>query len=211
MIRLFVLVLLAANVLLFAWSRWVSRDQPMLVTPPPDFVARADARFATPPAVPACTTVGPLVDEAQAVQLEQLLRDMQLAPARRSATAQVHDGWWVYVATPDALAQARTLRAIQRAGVRDASAMPDDAEFRVSVGLFREAEGANNRAALVRELQLDAMVEERTVPQQQLWFDLPGIARERIDVARLDAGGVGLHDLRIEECPAPGTADAAQV
>lgn len=197
MIRVLVLVLLAANLLYFGWSRWISAEQTRLVTPD-NTVAAADAQQEE---IPPCVTIGPIVEDTLALELEQLLRDQQLALSRRTVTEQLHNGWWVYVAANDAATQARTLRNIQNSGIRDAFAMPDDRQFRVSVGLFREEAGARSRADVVRRLQLEAVVEERFDPQVATWFDLPGSTSEHVDLARLVAEGVNIDSLRVEDCP----------
>ncbi|MCY0541674.1 hypothetical protein OVW21_26980, partial [Klebsiella pneumoniae] len=80
--------------------------------------------------------------------------------------------------------------------------MPDDPDFRVSVGLFTEQERATSRAEAVRALRLDAVVNERMQTQESVWFDLDGAARPAIDLARFSAEGVEIQDLRIEDCPA---------
>ena len=147
-------------------------------------------------------------DETRALEIEQLLVDQQLAPARRIVTEQVHEGWWVYVANPDAAAQGRSVRAIQGAGIRDAFPMPDDPQFRVSAGLFTDEARANARAEAVRALRLDAVVNERMREQPSVWFDL-ATASGTVDLARFRAEGIDLQDLRIEDCPAGATAGDA--
>lgn len=196
MIRVLVLVLVAANVLYFGWSRWVREETPRLVTPS----AAIDTQVAALPPPP-CTTIGPIDDETQALEIDALLRDRQLTPARRVITTSEHAGWWVYVASADVAGQERVLRRIQRAGMQDAFAMPDDATFRVSVGLFREEAGARSRAETVGSLALDAIVEERFEPKATVWFDLPGTPHETMDLSRIGAEGVDVASLRVEACP----------
>jgi len=201
MVRILVLVLVAANLLYFGWSQWVTEQQPRLVAPP---AAAAGAQAASAAAgLPAnqCTTLGPVADETRALVIEELLRDMQLIPSRRVVTSNVREGWWVYVNNADAATQARTLRVIQNAGIRDAFAMPDDPGFRVSVGLFMEEAGANRRADAVRALQLDARVSERLQQQTAVWFDLPDQPPSAVDMARFTAEGVDMQRLRLEACP----------
>jgi hypothetical protein len=213
MIRILVLVLLAANLLYLGWSRWVSDEKPRLVAPVAGATRPATGTaLASAPAVSACTTIGPVRDDTRALEIEQLLVELRLAPARRIVSEQVREGWWVYVANADAAAQGRSLRAIQGAGIRDAFSMPDDPEFRVSVGLFTDEVRASARAEAVRALRLDAVVNERMQAQQSVWFDLAAAAGT-VDLARFAAEGIDMHDLRIEDCPAGagGTAPADAV
>jgi hypothetical protein len=211
MIRILVLVLLAANLLYLGWSRWIRDEAPPLVAPEPGPARTQEVTQAPAPAsaVPACTSIGPVRDDTRALEIEQILGELQLSPARRTVTEEVREGWWVYVANPNAAAQARSLRAIQGAGIGDAFSMPDDPEFRVSVGLFSEEERATSRAEAVRSLRLDAVVNERTQMRESVWFDLDGTASSAIDLARFSAEGVGIQDLRIEDCPAAGPVETS--
>jgi hypothetical protein len=203
MIRILVLVLLAANLLYLGWSRWISEAQPQLVAPEAGTTREQAARSAATAAAPvsACTTIGPVRDETHALEIEQLLGAMQLTPVRRTLTEDVREGWWVYVASPNAAAQARVLRALQNAGIRDAFAMVEDPDLRVSVGLFTEEARAASRADAVRALRLEAVVDERMQQQASVWFDLAGTPRGAVDLSRISAEGVEIQGLRIEECP----------
>jgi hypothetical protein len=203
MIRILVLVLLGANLLYLGWSRWISDEAPRLVAPESVPPGTAKPRVAvTAPAPASCTSLGPIREEVRAMEIEQQLRDMQLSPSRRTVTAQVQEGWWVYVATASAVNQGRVLRTITGAGISDAFAMTEDPEFRVSVGLFSEEARANSRADAVRRLRLVPVVSERMQEQTSTWFDLANTARDRLDLGRLAAEGVELQDLRVEACPA---------
>jgi hypothetical protein len=212
MIRILVLALAAANLLYFGWSQWVREEQPRLVAPEASSAARSTSTPGTAPgATQVCTSIGPATDEIRAGEIEKLLRDMQLTPVTRTATGNVREDWWVYVPNADAAAQARTLQAIQNAGITDAFAMADDPAFRVSVGLFMEESGARSRAEIVRNLRLDATVQERMEQQTLVWFDLPGVARNAVDMARLSDEGIEIQALRLEDCPAGAGAPTEEI
>jgi hypothetical protein len=201
MLRIVVIVLLAANLLYFGWSHWVDSGQPELtaVAPRP----AGAAKQTEPPPPPPCSTLGPFHDEALATTARQQLEQLGWGLLRREYSEQVSDGWWVYVPTRSAAVQARTLAAIRRSGLRDAVAMRDDAEFRVSVAVLSDEERAEELAARVQRLRLDALVSERRKLQPVIWFDLPGVAREILSDGRLAATGLPLDQLRIEACPPP--------
>jgi len=209
MIRIVVLVLLAANLLYFGWSNWVDHGDPALTavktTPitekPPAAVPPA------PPPPPPCSSIGPFTTELEALDAQRKLAEAGWGVLRRDEKAQQPEGYWVYVANASAAAQSRTLKAIQTAGIRDAFAMPDDPEFRVSVGIFTEEDRAEDRASKVQRLRLDAVVKARVREQSVFWFDVPGVARETLADGRLGAAGLSLDRLRIEACPA--TVDPA--
>lgn len=208
MIRIVVLVLVAANLLYFGWAHWVDRSDPALTavatTPRP-------APPATPPSpAPApCASIGPFSTELEALAAEQKLAAAGWGLARREVTEQQREGYWVYVDTPNSNAQARTLNTIRDSGIKDAFAMPDDPQFRVSVGVFQDEARAEDRASRVQKLKLDAVVKERMREQQVIWIDVPGVARETLADGRLAATGLPLDRLRVEACPQVSPQPAA--
>jgi hypothetical protein len=214
MIRILVMVLLAANLLYFGWSQWLEDEQPRLLAPAPA-PAPEPAAPSSPAAdtatAQACTSVGPLREEAQALEIEQILRDTGLAPVIRSSSEELREGWWVYVASNDAPSQARALRAMQDAGLEEAFAMQDDPEHRISAGLLPDQAGAEALAATLRRLRLTPTVTERVEAQTVFWIDLPGTVRELVNLGRLEAEGVDLQRLRLEACPQGEALDIEQI
>ncbi len=207
MIRIVVLVLAAANLLFFGWSRWVSDASPRLVAPD-GLAAVSRTRVAATDAA-ACASIGPLEDEVAATQVEQLLRDLRLAPTRRTVVVDQREGWWVYVPGTDARAQARALRTVQAAGSGDAFAVPEDPEFRVSAGVFSDEVRAQAHAASLRALQLEPVVAERLRQQTGFWFDLPGTAPAGVDLTRLALEGIDVAALEVRGCEAGNEASAS--
>jgi hypothetical protein len=206
MLRLVLLVLVAANLLYFGWSHFAPGEQPVLTA-----VATGDAatKKGAPSGPPPCATLGPFHDELMAELAEKELTRAGWRLQRRALNEEINDGWWVYVVNTSTATQLRTVEAIRRSGLRDAFAMPDDPEFRVSVGLFSDEQRAEDRAARVQRLRLDAVVRERRKQQPVIWFDLPGVARETLGDGRLASTGLPLETLRIEACPLPTPAQEA--
>lgn len=214
MIRIVVLGLLAANLLYFGWSNWVHDEDPALtaVKATPDAIRPATAEMpAAPPAPPPCSTLGPFTTELDALAAQRKLTEAGWGVLQRETKEEQPDGYWVSVANANLSAQWRTLNAIMAAGIRDAFAMPDDPQFRVSVGIFKDEDRAEDRAARVQRLKLDAVVTPRTREMSVIWFDVPGVARETLADGRLGATGLPLERLRIEECPAPAAGAAPSV
>ncbi len=208
MMRIAVFVLIAANLLYLGWSRWVGDDETRLTAVAATGTAprAAPAQPAAAPPPP-CASLGPFIDDALAQQAQQKLEAAGWGVLRRTVNEESRQGWWVHVPNADAARQVRTLNAIRRAGINDAFAMPDDPEFTVSVGVFSEEARAEDRAAQVQRLKLDALVSERRQSHSAVWFDVPGVARETLSDGRLAATGIALDMLRVEACPAP--VDAA--
>lgn len=206
MMRIAVLVLVAANLLYFGWTHWVDHGAPGLTAVATTPRKPAPAAPAPPPPPPPCATLGPFVNDIDVSAAEQKLTAAGWGILKRAHDEPVREGWWVYVTNPNATAQARTLNALRGAGLRDAFAMPDDPEHKVSVGIFSEENRAEDRAARVQRLRLDAIVKERTSEQTVTWLDIPGVARETLADGRLAQTGLQLERLRIEDCPAPTPA-----
>jgi len=199
MARLLTLILVIANLLFFAWSHWVGGTRTELTAVP--LTARAP-KPAAPPPPPPCATLGPFDDEVLAEQAQRAMEGGGWGILRRSTTVQVNDGYWVHIDNiTSARDQARVVNTIRRAGIQDAFAMPDDAQFRVSVGIFSDEVRAEDRAARVQRLKLDALVTERTKDQPVIWLDVPGVAAQTLSDGRLATLGVATTGLRIEKCP----------
>jgi len=199
MARLLTLILIAANVLYFAWAHWVDDNNAELTAVP--VTARAP-RPTAPPPPPPCATLGPFEDEALAEQAQRALEGGGWGVLRRVLTETVNDGYWVHIDNlTSTVQQVRTVSAIRRAGIADAFAMPEDPQFRVSVGIFTEEARAEDRAARVQRLKLDAIVSERLKDQSIYWLDVPGVAQQTLSDGRLATLGVVTPGLRIEACP----------
>jgi hypothetical protein len=179
-VRALFLTLALANLLFFGWSHWV--DKPVAgravhsSAAPLQLVAAAPGAATTNAAMSSstaarCSSFGPLTDPAAAAVVSTALRARNFTPRERSVQADVTDGYWVYIDDlRDADARARALRRLARAGVRDAAALAGSGQ--VSVGLFNEQAGANLRAAAVRSAGLEPVIEARSHPVKEYWFDV---------------------------------------
>ena len=186
--RALILTLALANLLFFGWSYWIDKPAagraPRTAAPPlqlaPVLPAVASAgtpsSMSTPGARPAdaaahCSSLGPLADPAAAAVVSTALQARNFNPRERAVQADIADGYWVYVDNlRDAEVRARALKRLARAGVRDAAALASSGQ--VSVGLFSEQAGANLRAAAVRAAGLEPVIEARSHPVKEYWFDV---------------------------------------
>jgi hypothetical protein len=128
-----------------------------------------------------CVSIGPFNDLAQAARGAALLRDRGFDPKQRAEQGEMWAGYWVSVGglrTP--ADETKLMKALDRAGIRDARVMPDEpGGRRVSVGLFSERERADKRAQAVKKLGYSADVTERTQPGTVYWVDMDVGATER--------------------------------
>ncbi len=178
--RALFLTLALANLLFFGWSYWIDKPaagraahssaaplQLLAVNP----AAAASTAAPVSSTAARCSSFGPLTDPAAAAVVSTALRARNFTPHERSVQADVADGYWVYIDNlrdPDA--RARALKRLTRAGVRDAAALASSGQ--VSVGLFNEQAGANLRAAAVRSAGLEPVIEARSHPVKEYWFDV---------------------------------------
>jgi hypothetical protein len=128
-----------------------------------------------------CVSIGPFNDLAQAARGAALLRDRGFDPKQRAEPGEMWEGYWVSVGGLRTTAdESRLMKALDRAGIRDARVMPDEpGGRRVSVGLFSERERADRRAEAVRKLGFGAEVSERTQPGTVYWVDMDVGANNR--------------------------------
>jgi len=203
------IALIAANVLFLVWV--------LMVAPPADPSQRAAGSPPGPatagpapmpppePEPPRCVSLGPFADPALSATISQRLVAAGMQPAAREETLQQPDGYWVVVETSGPAQQRAALAQIRRAGVQDAYAMPDDAKFRISLGIYSDRARAEQRAATLRPLDLAPRVEEHLQPRQVHWLDVPE-AGDRLSASRLESFGITDSEIGAFDCPAPGGA-----
>jgi hypothetical protein len=88
------------------------------------------------------------------------------------------EGFWVYVDLSTAADESKLIKALERAGIKDAQPMPGG-ERRVSLGLFSERERADNRAQAVKRLGYKPEITERRQAGTVYWVDLDVGSPER--------------------------------
>lgn len=199
--------LAAANLLFLAWTLWIAE--------PADPAARALRAPATPAPAPAvaappvaaapgpparCIALGPFGDAAVAATVSQRLVAAGLAPRPREERQQHRDGWWVFIGSPDAAQQRRALAQIRRAGIQDAYAMPDDPQFRISLGIYSDRGRAEQRATALRPLDLAPRVEEHFQERTVQWLDVPA-AGDRLSASQLENFGITDSEVGAFDCP----------
>lgn len=141
----------------------------------------ADNAPATSPPATRCVSVGPFNDLTSAARSAALLRERGFDPKQRAEAGELWEGFWVYVGgLKSETEEAKVMKALARAGISDAHAMPEDSEGRrVSVGLFTERDRAEKRAQAVKRLGYAAEIVDRKQPGTVYWVDLDLGANER--------------------------------
>ena len=232
--RVVVYILLAINLVYLAWAGWVDTPPPPppepVTQPLPQLalvsegIARsADRTAETRPVVQTssaltapvtatantggrCVSVGPFNDLSQAASGAALLRERGFDPRQRAEQGDTWEGFWVFVGgLGSAEDETKLMKALEKAGIKDARAMPGEAAEsgrRVSVGLFSERDRAQSRAQAVKRLGYEAEITERRQAAAVYWIDLDLGSSER---AVPTEGLLSLEDsgarLEIRVCP----------
>jgi hypothetical protein len=232
-VRVIVFVLVGLNVLYLAWARWIDTPDPApppVVTTDPlpqmrllseslpssanrpasnsapsaERVSALTQPVTATPTPSRCVSIGPFNDLAQAARGAALLRDRGFAPKQRAEQGETWAGFWVSVGNLRTTAdENKLMKALDRAGIRDARVMPDEpGGRRISVGLFSERDRADKRAQAVEKLGFTPEVTERTEPGTVYWVDMDVAANERSvpteGLVSLEAAG---SRIEIRVCP----------
>jgi cell division septation protein DedD len=201
-------------------SEPISSDERQLARPvaanapgPQTVAATASNESASVTSVtPRCVSVGPFADLARAARAAALLKDRGFTPRQRAEQGDLWEGFWVSVGgLKSAADEAKVVKALERAGISDAHAMPDAGEGRrVSVGLFSEKDRAEKRAAAVKRLGYSADIVERKQPGTVYWVDLDlGASDRTVPTEGLMSGEDAGARLEIRVCPSSELAPAA--
>jgi len=203
--------LLLANILVFAWHRWITPPDfsgpveplvPELVLAQSQARARAapqpDAAVAVSPQASAlhCITVGPFSEFEQAGAVRQQLGAAGYQAVQTTRQGRAWVGYWV---TVEGLANKQeadeTLARLAAAGMSDAYVVESDGRIRISLGVFRLREYADRVAGQAAALDLDPVTVDRYRPAIEYWleirtartdFDLAGFQLETSQILRAE-------------------------
>jgi hypothetical protein len=223
-VRVLFLLLLLANLLFLAWTRWV--------VPPPAGASRATRQASTPLrpirlqheadavggvaggsgvgadganlAAASCVSVGPFLEQAQADAASSSLQRLGFTARMRAATDEVRVGHWVRV--PDLATPAdatNTLAALQAAGLNDAYVITDEGPGNVvSVGVFADPRRAAEVAETVARAGFTPQTTERMRTLDVFWLDVDRRANGGIpELQDVGAPADGALPLELRVCP----------
>ncbi|MDH4312503.1 MAG: SPOR domain-containing protein [Gammaproteobacteria bacterium] len=220
--RVLFLLLLLANVLFLAWTRWVVPVAPATMDAPapggrklqpirlraesPNAPATADDPSDADLLAASCVSVGPFFDPDHAAAVNAQLERLGFTSRRRVAQDEVRVGYWVRVpnlATPaDATNALATLKV---AGLADAYVLADgEPDNTVSVGVYADPRRAAEVAALVQKAGFTPETSDRVRTLEVLWLDIDRQANGGLpsleSLGTPPEGGLP-YDMRA--CPAP--------
>ncbi|MCX7053219.1 MAG: SPOR domain-containing protein [Proteobacteria bacterium] len=220
--RALFLLLLLANVLFLAWTRWVVPETPATLDAPaaggrelqpirlraesPNASATADDLSGAGLLAAACVSVGPFIDPAHAAAVNAQLERLGFTSRRRVSQDEVRVGYWVRVlnlATPaDATNALATLKA---AGLGDAYVLAEgEPDNTVSVGVYADPRRAAEVSATVQKAGFTAETSDRLRTLEVLWLDIDRQANGGLpSLESLGAPPQGGLPYDMRACPAP--------
>jgi len=222
-VRTLFLLLVLANVVFFAWARYVSPPEagadPMplarqiepeklkVITPGEPMVpAPAAARPAPSAAVAKCMEWGSftITDAPRAEKtLEPLALGARLAQRRTEETA----GWWVFIPAQPKVpnqrqAALRKAAELRNLGVEDYFIVQEEGQYRwaLSLGVFRTEDAARARLAVLRTQGVrSAVVGARETVVPKVWLQVKGV--DPALEAKLKELAVQIESTELRTCP----------
>lgn len=231
--RALFLLLLLANLLFVAWTRWVA--------PPATAVGRATPVSANPQAIRllreaplarelasdgatpdtadslalVCVSAGPYVDRASAERAAARLSRLGFASRSRPAREEIRVGQWVRLenlATPEDAANA--LGVIRSAGIADAYVIAEEGTGTIiSLGVFADEARARQAVTIARMAGFEPQVVDRLRPADVFWLDIDRRANAGLPALE-ELQGRGPADsppLELRPCPQSEPATANEV
>ena len=212
--RAWFLLLVAANLAFFVWTRYVApgsegadpaplsrqvAPESLKLVPPPERAARSGDAAASR----SCLEWGSF-STSEAARVATLLEPLTLGPLLTQQRSDESAHWWVYLppqgSRPAAL---RKLEELKKLGVQEYFVMQEEGRWRwaVSLGVFRTEEAAKSRLEAVRALKVQgARVGERDTQVTRVWFRVADAdATLRNAFKELAQGSPGTE---IRDCPA---------
>ncbi|MBI1943597.1 MAG: SPOR domain-containing protein [Betaproteobacteria bacterium] len=190
--RAFFLLLLAANLALYAWSRYyaapesASDREPLgrQISPEKIRILSGQELAGLParkggaePPPKGCTEWGGFA-LAEAPRAEQALQPLALGARLAQRRTEETAGWWVFIppqgSRPAALKKTAELKAL---GVGDFFVVQEEGSMRwaISLGVFRTEEAAQSRLETLRAKGVrSAQTGEREAQVAKLWFQVRG-------------------------------------
>jgi len=189
-LRVLFLLLLLANVLFLAWTRWVVPVTPAVIDTPapggrelqpirlraesPNASATADDTSGAGLLAASCVSVGPFIDPAHAAAANAQLQRLGFTSRRRVSQDEVRVGYWVRVpnlATPADATNA--LVALQAVGLGDAYVLAEgEPDNTVSVGVYADPRRAAEVSARVQKAGFSPETSDRLRMLEVLWLDI---------------------------------------
>ncbi|MAF83801.1 MAG: hypothetical protein CL797_06825 [Chromatiales bacterium] len=209
MLRNLIMGLLLANLLLYAWGRWIiapdvadplgygDATEAQLVLIEPNEQAKAldsePAQVGT-----RCFRLGPFSSAAAAGVISDRLSVRGLPVKRSSELGRIWVGHWVQVLDlPDLAAAREAVKALVFGGITDAYISNREPTIDISLGVFRGRRGAEDVIRLARTVGYTPETIDRYRDGIEFWLEVTAPADQSADLVAMNLGEAQI--IRIEE------------
>ena len=141
-----------------------------------------------------CYSLGPFEGQAQVRSISAKLSDLGAIANDRSEKLRVPIGYWVYLPKYESWNEARRkVMELEEKGLKDIFIMGRGRmKNAVSLGLYKEEKGANDRMKLVRDLGVEPKLETQYTVDERYWIDIDIAAGKKQVVSAIEAIAKGL-------------------
>lgn len=222
--RALFLLLLLANILFLAWSRWIA---PPAQVPGHATPTSADAgairllreaplaqELSSDPQLGqgvTCVSAGPYLERVAAEQAAGRLSAQGFTSRLRESRDEVWVGQWVRIeelATPEDAANA--LAAVREAGIADAYVLTDETPGTVSLGVFESPERVEQVATIARMAGFAPTAVDRFRTADVVWLDIDRRANGGLPGLEVLQGSTEpARRLELRACPEAGVTQGS--
>jgi len=217
--RTFFLLLVAANLALYAWFQHYSPAESADPEPARRQISPETIRLlegkelsgsalaASKPAAKPATPAGGCIEWggfalAEAPKAEQALAPLALGARLAQRRSEETAGWWVFIpAQPNRAAALKKIAELKALGIEDYFILQDEGKLRwaVSLGVFSSEEAARNRLEALRAKGVrSAQTGERGTQVAKLWFQVR--SADAAQQAKLRETAQGFPGTEIRDC-----------
>jgi len=225
-VRNIILPLLLANLLVLAWSKWISpgevvdpaqlagRDvesretRLVLYSPARSRPEVVDTAVSLTPVAAArrCQRIGPFDDTGRAASIATQLGGRGLNAEIEQETGEIWVGQWVQIMDLGSAAGAReAMNRLTGVGIKDAYVVRNEPTIDISLGVFRGQDGVDRVIGLAREAGLEPIGTDRYRAGTQYWVNVDLLNAQSLDLS--DVQGPASQILRSETVACRPTAD----
>ena len=208
MLRNLVLCLVLANVLVWAWQRWIVPPEAadalaLQASRAPELVLLSPAPGSMTDGSPAnCLRVGPFAAAGDAEQGAAQIAARGLPTALEAESVEIWVGHWVQVPELGSRSAASGAREeLVAAGLGDAYVVRTDGGFKISLGVFRDLDRAERVARIARGAGFNAITTDRTRDGEEFWLLVGPMAGAGLDLAGLEPAGDRILRSEVVACP----------
>jgi hypothetical protein len=118
---------------------------------------------------PVCRTVGPLLDEADAAEVLELLSAQEYQVTLRDGKTRQPAGYWVYLPEMSVRDAQRVVADLEAHGMKDYYVGKKN---HISLGIFSKQDKARVRQQTVQDLGYDALLDQRFRTRPAYWLNV---------------------------------------